>query len=197
MKNIQIDGGILAGGLSTRMNGQDKGLQQYKGQALAHWVLESLNPFVHSVHINCNQNQTHYQGLCPSTCSDTVKGFQGPLAGLVSLMEASTADYLLISPCDTPKLGQVFGDKMLNVLHSQLEQNPDKKILIAARDQNRCHPLHLCISRSYKSDIELSLKNGNRRVMQWVKTNQVVWVDFSEYTSCFENFNRLADLEKQ
>ena len=198
---IKIDGGILAGGLSRRMEGNDKGLQHYKGQAMASWVYQALAPHVDNVYINCNKNHTSYQTISPLTCSDTISGFQGPLAGLVSLMSASDADYLLVSPCDTPMLSQAFGEKVLAVLKDKLVEDPHQEILIACKDENRNHPLHLCISRQLQNNLEQAIENGEHRVMQWVRNNGVHWIDFSEdasaeNTDCFVNFNTLEALEK-
>jgi len=198
---FKIDGGILAGGLSSRMDGKDKGLQTFNNQAMALWVHQAISPFVDTVYINCNRNHTSYQEISPHTCSDTIAGFQGPLAGLVSLMSASKADYLLVSPCDTPMLSPAFGEKMLAVLKAKLAHDPHQTILIASKDENRNHPLHLCISTRLKNNLEKAIENGEHRVMQWVRNNDVHWVDFSkdastENTDCFVNFNTLEALEK-
>jgi len=198
---FKIDGGILAGGLSSRMDGKDKGLQTFNNQAMTLWVYQAISPFVDTVYINCNRNHTRYQEISPHTCSDTIAGFQGPLAGIVSLMSASDADYLLISPCDTPLLNQAFGKKMLAVLNDKLADDPHQTILIAAKDENRSHPLHLCISIKLKHKLEQAIENGEHRVMQWVRNNDVHWVDFSkdaspDNTDYFVNFNTLDALEK-
>jgi len=191
---ISIDGGILAGGLSTRMLGKDKGLQHLNGQAMAKSVYKALLPHVNTLYINCNQNYDAYREICPNVCSDTIEGFQGPLAGLVSLMEASTADYLLVSPCDTPYISEAFGVKMLAALNSALSNQsllnePCTPLLFASKDSDRNHPLHLLISTQYKSKLEQALEEGQNRVMQWVNSNNVQWVDFSDHMDKFSNFN--------
>jgi len=198
---ITIDGGILAGGLSRRMEGNDKGLQLYKHQAMAKWVYQALAPHVRDVYINCNKNHSSYQTISPFTCSDTISGFQGPLAGLVSLMAATDADYLLISPCDTPMLSQSFGKKMLIELDKLLAKDPNQAVIIASKDEHRDHPLHLCISRKFKKSLEQAIERDEHRVMQWVKNNGAHWIDFSHEQSsddseCFVNFNTLDALRK-
>lgn len=195
---LRIDGGILAGGLATRMDGKDKGLQHFRNKAMAQWVYESLQPFVGKVTINCNRNQQAYQAISPYTCSDTIEGFQGPLAGLLSLMLSSDADYLLISPCDTPLLGREFAQRMLEVLKDKHKETPDKPLLIAAKDEERNHPLHLCISTKFAESLEQAIKQQQNRVMKWVKDHDVIWLDFSsnnkEQSQHFVNFNTIEDL---
>ena len=192
--NLSIDGGILAGGLSTRMLGQDKGLQHLNGQAMAKSVYLALLPHVNSLYLNCNQNYDAYREICPNLCSDTIEGYQGPLAGLVSLMEASTADYLLVSPCDTPYISEAFGNRMLSELKNALNNQPllearNTPLLFASKDADRNHPLHLLISTQYQTKLEQALALGQKRVMQWVNQNDVQWVDFSDHTGEFSNFN--------
>lgn len=188
---ITIDGGILAGGLSTRMLGEDKGLQRLNGQTMASAVYQALVPHVNTLYINCNQNQEAYQSISPNICADTIAGFQGPLAGIVSLMSESTADYLLISPCDTPHISNLFGHRMLEALENALTTHTknDTPLLFAAKDANRNHPLHMLVSRQFLPELELAVSQGLRRVMQWVNRNHVQWVDFSDHSSKFSNFN--------
>ena len=189
--NISIDGGILAGGLSTRMLGKDKGLQQLNGQSMAKSVYQALAPHVNMLYINCNQNHDNYREISPNLCSDTIEGYQGPLAGLVSLMAVSSADYLLISPCDTPSISKAFGSKMLEALKSALNTSTDLStpLLFAAKDAERHHPLHLLIATQYQSKLEQAIAQGQRRVMQWVNNNNVQWVDFTGHNSEFSNVN--------
>lgn len=196
--SLQIDGGILAGGLSSRMDGKDKGLQLYHTRPMAQSVFESLQPYVRNVIINCNRNQEQYQAISSLVCSDLIEGFQGPLAGLHSLMLNTDADYLLVSPCDTPCLGKQYGEKMLDILYQNLEQNSDRPLILASKDENRSHPLHLCISTKFITSLENAILNQQNRVMKWVKDNGAIWVDFSEKqkgeNSSFVNFNTLEEL---
>ena len=190
---LVVDGGILAGGLATRMQGQDKGIQLYQNKPMAEWVHQALAPHVRKVIINCNRNFDRYRLISPHLCNDTLSDFPGPLAGLISLIEYSDADYFLVSPCDTPCLDQTFGHQMLDFLQQQLliETSPQ---LFAVNSGDRQHPLHLCISRDYKSSLEEYLDRGEHRVMQWMSENQAKWVDFSTQPAQFKNFNSLDEL---
>ena len=189
----RIDGGIIAGGLSTRMGGQDKGLQLYQQKAMALSVYDSLQPFVDKVIINCNRNEDEYRRISPYLCSDSIEGFQGPLAGLHSLMLHSDADYLLVSPCDTPCLGNDFGKLMLEALYRNIDNSPNKPLIIAAKD-DRSHPLHLCISTKFVDTLEESLLNKQHRVMKWMNDNGTIWLNFSKGSNLFLNFNKIGEL---
>ena len=184
--SLVIDGGILAGGLATRMQGQNK--------AMVAWVCQALSPHVRKVIINCNRNTDLYRQFSPYVCSDTINGFPGPLAGLVSLIEYSDADYFLVSPCDTPLLTQKYAQIMLAFLDQQLQLDQKQPQLFAVRSGDKQQPLHLCISRAYKSSLEAYLSRGEHRVMEWMFENQAKWVDFTTQSVLFKNFNRLEDL---
>lgn len=192
--SLTIDGGILAGGLATRMGGQDKGLQMYLDEPMAHYVNNALSPYVRNVIINCNRNDDAYRKISPFTCSDSIGGFQGPLAGILGIMESSDADLFLISPCDTPLIGKGFAKIMLEQVNKLLERNPDHPILIAAKDSSHNHPLHLCISKDYKSSLENTIKAGHKKVMKWMFDHNAEWLNF-ESQSNFVNFNTIEELD--
>lgn len=189
-----IDGGILAGGLARRMNGLDKGLQVFKDKPMATWVFDALSPHVRTVIINCNRNESVYRTISPHITSDAIAGFQGPLAGISSLLEASDADYLLISPCDSPLLKPQFALKLLQALHHSIEVKPNSPHLLAVKVGDKHQPLHLCISRLYIHSIQQFLAAGHNRVMQWMHENNAQWVEFPETEDSFKNFNTLSEV---
>ena len=73
---------ILAGGLSRRMGGVDKGLQLIHGQPMVQQVLNRLQPQVGQVLINANRHLDEYKGFGVPICSDSISGYAGPLAGI-------------------------------------------------------------------------------------------------------------------
>lgn len=189
-----IDGGILAGGLARRMHGEDKGLQVFKNKPMASWVYTILSPHLRKVIINCNRNQTDYSKISEHISTDTIRGFPGPLAGIVSIMETSDADYFLISPCDTPLLKPDYPKRMLNFLHSEHAKNPTKPLVFAASSGDKQQPLHVCISKEYKHSLCAYLDKGEHRVMEWMRNNKAVWLDFSDQAGSFKNFNTLEEV---
>lgn len=196
MSSIKIDGGILAGGLSSRMQGQDKGLQSYQGMAMVDCIADQMRPFVDRLIINCNQNQDAYRLRADQICSDEITGFKGPLAGLHCLLKVSRADYMLISPCDTPRLTYQYGERMCAELIQTLERYDSPAKPIAVSTPEKKHPLHVILHRSYVPILEASLKQGERRVMKWMEEQQAIWLPFDENIEQFDNINTLQDLVK-
>lgn len=189
-----IDGGILAGGLASRMHGEDKGLQVFKDKPMATWVYNVLSPHLRNVIINCNRNQAEYSKLSEYINTDTISGFPGPLAGIISIMEASDADYFLISPCDTPLLNVNYPKRMLDFLYKEHTQSNGKPLVFAVDTGDKQQPLHVCISKAYKSSLRDYLSKGEHRVMKWMKENKAIWLDFSDIAESFKNFNTLEEV---
>lgn len=192
--SLTIDGGILAGGLSTRMRGEDKGLQAYKGQQMAQSIAETLRPFVVQVIVNCNRNESSYRQFADVLCSDVIDGFQGPLAGVHSILSASTADYVLISPCDTPNITGIYCRRMLDALSKWRQDKPNIPALFAVDTVEKSHPLHMLVHSSFKDSLENSLRKGHLKVMRWMAENDVQWLKFSDEEGSFANLNSPQDL---
>ncbi len=188
-----VDGGILAGGLGTRMGGRDKGLVCYGQRPMVAHIIDVLQPSCRRVWINCNRNDARYAEFSSWRCADEAQTFKGPLSGLAALLHASDADYMLISPCDTPLLDARFPTRMLAALaaYQQVQRQTRKPLVLAARCGERVHPLHLCLARSAVDLIQQQLSENRLRVMDWLTEAQAQFVDFPEKSDCFNNFNQL------
>lgn len=188
-KVVTIDAGIIAGGQGSRLDGVDKGLLEWRGVEFTLHIVKRLRPYTRKLIINCNRNSEHYWPLADLVVSDGDDAFNGPLAGLRSLLLASDADYLLVSPCDTPALPEDFAERMFDCL----KQNPGATI--AVDDGERLHPLHLLIPVSLAESISEYLASGERRMMKWLKQNNLVCCDFSDQPEGFLNVNTPKELE--
>ena len=98
-----IDGLILAAGRSKRMGCENKSKSILAGKALLEIVVERLKPQVKELFINVDPVLLEGQSL--TLINDHIEGFLGPLTGLWSALKSdqlSTANYLMIAPCDGP-----------------------------------------------------------------------------------------------
>ena len=73
-----ISGLVLAGGRGSRMGGVDKGLQNYRGMALALHALLRLQPQVGTVMINANRNLGAYEAMGAPVWPDAMPDYPGP-----------------------------------------------------------------------------------------------------------------------
>lgn len=98
-----LTGAVLAGGKSTRMANQNKGLLLFGGQPMALNVAFALRNVVDVVLINANKNIDCYSGFGFEVVCDTKKHYdKGPLSGVFTCLQCASTSHLLISPCDTP-----------------------------------------------------------------------------------------------
>lgn len=100
---------ILAGGLSSRMGGQDKAQVRLHGRTLLAHVAVSLTPQVEALAINSNGDPGIFADFQLPVIGDCLPGRQGPLAGILTGMLWARqymphATHLLSAPCDIPGL---------------------------------------------------------------------------------------------
>lgn len=182
---------ILAGGQGRRMNHSDKGLMVWKDKTLITHVLNALKAQLDHIIINANQHHQQYQQLNYDLLSDSVEGFKGPLAGIMSGMQyCTTAKFLLIVPCDCP----APPSELFSRLAKTLNENKDANIAIA-NDGSRLQPLFGLYKTSLLPKLESALANEHYKVMKFVEDNNVVIADFSDQPEAFKNFNRPEDMK--
>lgn len=177
---------ILAGGRGERMGGQDKGLIEVNGKAVIDEILAQITPHVGSVLINANRHLEQYEQRYHKVIEDTMTGFQGPLAGLLTgLREASTA-FVLTLPCDAPRLPEKLVERMCMSLPS-----PDS--IAVAHDGERLQPVYALVPVSLADDLQQFLESGQRKIRVWYQQHGMTKVDFSDQPTAFHNINTPAD----
>lgn len=97
-----ITGLVLAGGQARRFGGEDKGLLMLYGKPLVAHALQRLAPQVNSVAISANRHLDQYAQLGHAVWPDTVTGYAGPLAGMLSGLTHCATPWLATAPCDAP-----------------------------------------------------------------------------------------------
>ncbi len=193
---LRIDAGVLAGGLSSRMDGKEKAFQIVRDQPMITWILNALtSDQIEHVWINCNRNIDQYKHYSRYICQDRNQSFQGPLEGILSLMSASSADYLVLSPCDTPFIPKDYASVMLDFLFRNASST-NLPLCIAAESGGRQHPLHCCLATSLESNLLRYLNAGNNRVFPWIESLNPLWIEYDQNPDPFQNINTSEELLK-
>ena len=86
-----VTGVVLAGGLSRRMGGGDKGLLELAGRPMLGHVICRLRAQVGAIVINANGDASRFAAFGLPVVPDTVAGFVGPLAGVLAGMRWSAS----------------------------------------------------------------------------------------------------------
>jgi molybdenum cofactor guanylyltransferase len=186
----QITAVILAGGRGRRLGGLDKGLLQRDGKTLVEQMITAIKPQVQNVLINANRNHDRYREFGAELCSDSLDGFQGPLAGFATGMAHSKTDYIITVPCDTPSLPPDYVQRMCQVLIDEQAE------IAVAHDGQRMQPVYALIPCTLQDSLARFLAAGERKIDIWYARHSVALVDFSDVREHFFNINTQTDRQR-
>lgn len=173
-------GVILAGGLSRRMGGGDKGLLPFGGGTLLSAVMARVRPQVSRLALNANGDPARFASLGLAVLPDPVPGHPGPLAGILAAMEWAAASghaRVLTVPCDAPCLPPD--------LLARLMPHP----FAVAASAGRRHPVVALWPVALAPALAQALARGERRVS--ALSHDATPVDFPE--AALLNLNTPAD----
>ncbi len=162
-----IAGVVLAGGLSRRMGGGDKGLKPLGGQPMIGRVIGRIRPQVGALAINANGDPSRLAAFGLPVIADTVEGFAGPLAGVLAAMEWASAlpepaTHLATVASDTPFLPI----DLVARLRATAEGKPER-IVLAGSDGNR-HPVFGLWPVALKQDLASWMaETDTYKVLAW------------------------------
>ncbi|XBS69833.1 molybdenum cofactor guanylyltransferase MobA [Acerihabitans sp. KWT182] len=186
MTKTPITGVILAGGRSSRMGGEDKGLIPINGRPLYRHVLDRLSGQVTTALINANRHLDQYRQCGLPVITDTLPDFQGPLAGMLSGLKAANTSWVVFAPCDAP----VFPSDLV----ARLWQGKRDANAAFAHSGGRDHPAFALLNRALVSRLEDFLSRGERRVMLFLTQVNAAKVIFPARYPTFANLNTPQDL---
>lgn len=199
-KIASVTGVVLAGGLSRRMGGGDKGLLDIGGTTMLGRVVSRLRPQVGQVVLNANGDPRRFADLGLPVVADTVGDFAGPLAGILagmrwSLKFAPQTSYIATVSSDVPFLP---GD----LVERLVAATADRPTVIAiAQCRDTLHQVIGLWPVSLASDLEQQLTDGSRKVLDWSGRHAWVPVAFDPVTigghvvDPFFNANTPAELD--
>ena len=199
---INIPGIILAGGLSRRMGGGDKGLLMLGKTTIIERVIDKISPQVGSLAININGDSSRFPDYKLPIIPDSIKGYLGPLSGILAGMEWAFKNgnrYIATVAADTPFLP----DDFIKRLHTMVKSK-NLNIGIAAsrflrRDNVFIHPTFGIWEVALKDDLRDALANDTRKIMFWAKKFKLDYYYFDtsdKLSDPFFNINTPDDLEE-
>ena len=182
---------ILAGGRSSRMGGGDKSLLTLNGRSLIRHVLLAVAPQASAVMINTNGDPADFATLGLPVQADTITGFQGPLAGILTGMlwaRQCGASHLLSVACDTPFLPNDLATR----LDHDLRQTGAE--IAVACEAERLHPVIGLWPVALAEQLVVNLRDGKVRSMhRWLDRFHFVATEFASHH--LQNINTRLDLE--
>ena len=199
---MDIPGIILAGGLSRRMGGGDKGLLMLGKTSIIERVIDKVSPQVGSLAININGDSSRFPDYKLPIIPDSIKGYLGPLSGILAGMEWAFKNgnrYIATVAADTPFLP----DDFIKRLHAMVKSKNLNIGIAASRilstDDVFMHPTFGIWEVCLKDDLRDALANDTRKIMFWAKKFKLDYYYFDtsdKLSDPFFNINTPDDLAK-
>jgi molybdopterin-guanine dinucleotide biosynthesis protein A len=198
---LDVTGVVLAGGLSRRMGGGDKGLLELAGRPMLTHVVCRLRPQVGAMVVNANGDPARFAPLGLPVVPDTIGGYVGPLAGVLAGMRWSAANapaarWIVTAPGDAPLLPSDLVEKMIEAVGNR------SGAIALAQSHGELHPVIGLWPLALAPDLEEQLRNGVRKVLHWTERHGTVAVPFPPARVCgldidpFFNANTPQELDQ-
>ena len=159
---------------------------------MAAQVLSRLQPQVGAVLINANRHVDDYARLGAPVISDLIEGYAGPLAGLHAGLSHCDTDFLVTTPCDSPRLPTDLVARLANALDAH--QAEAAVAMTSDGQQQQRHPVFMLVRTTLRDRLAAYLNEGGRKVDVWLKSLNCIEVMFDD-DSAFMNVNTREDLQ--
>ena len=161
---------ILAGGLSRRMGGGDKGLLPLGDGTVLGAVLACIAPQASPVALNANGDPARFADLGLPVLPDPVPDHPGPLAGILAAMEWAAglrAPAVLTVPGDAPFLPADLLSRLLGAEAPAI-----------AASSGRVHPVAGLWPVGLAASLREALAQGTRKVEAFARLHGAIEVEF-------------------
>ena len=176
---MSVLGVLLAGGQARRMGGGDKGLSMLGGQPIMKRIIERAQSQVSTLIINANGDTGRFQNFGFEVIPDVIKGFAGPLAGVLTGLEwaisnAPEIEWVATFPTDAPFMPM---DLVQRLSFAVASKGAD---LACARSNGRSHPVFGLWPVNLADDLRRAMVDEEvRKIDSWTAHYKLVEVDFS------------------
>jgi len=188
-------GVLLAGGLARRMGGGDKPMKTIAGRTILERVIERLKPQCDQIILNANGDASRFASFGLPVVADTIEGFAGPLAGVLTALDWTAAhrpdvEWVLSTATDCPFLPH---DLVARLQHARISKGAQ---LAVAASGDRVHPVIGLWNVALREDLRHALVvEDMRKIDRWTaryKLATVTWPD--KPIDPFFNANTIEDL---
>ena len=194
MKEHNILGVILAGGKSSRF-GSNKSLSKLANNKLIEHVINKIDKYFSEILVISNDSNLKIENQKIKIIKDCIKGYLGPLAGVLSAMKYVNSfenkyKWIITFPCDTPFFDNVIIKKMI-----EKTTLPKEKIYLV-KDKKQRHNIFGLWSTSLENILEEDLNNNYRKVDLWADKIGCNFIEKDiQNENEFLNINTKEDLE--
>lgn len=179
---------ILAGGKSSRMNGNNKAyLPMQESTFLAHLVQEFLKeyPVLISTNVEASYEEFQVRKIIDEQVSI------GPMSGILSAFHQNEAEVIFVTACDMPWMNCSIVSRM-----SELLEDYDGVVL---KEGAALHPLGALYCKNIVAKLEDGLYNKEYSLARCLVKSNVRYVTLEELgciSQCYENVNTQQDYQR-
>ena len=194
MKEHNILGVILAGGKSSRF-GSNKSLSMLANNKLIEHVINKIDAYFSEILVISNESSLKLNNKKINIIKDCIKGYLGPLAGVLSAMKHANSfknkyKWIITFPCDTPFFNKIIIEKMIKKSISAKEK------IYFVKDKKQRHNIFGLWSTSLEGILEADLNNNFRKVDLWADKIGCNFIEKDiQNENEFLNINTKEDLE--
>jgi molybdopterin-guanine dinucleotide biosynthesis protein A len=163
--------------------GRDKAGLRYQGGTLAGAVARAVESAAGSAILIGNPELGGIADLYPG---------EGPLGGILTALQHTSAEWNLIVACDMPEITPVFLRGLLDHANEAEAQHGGCDVLLPYSPNGRPEPLCAVYRRSVRETVERHFTQGVRKVTAALEGVAVVRLDVAEALS-FQNVNTPED----
>ena len=188
-------GVLLAGGLARRMGGGDKPMKTIGGRTILERVIARLAPQCDGLILNANGDPARFAAFGLPVIADTVEGFAGPLACILTALDWAAAyrpdvEWVLSAATDCPFLPR---DLVARLQHARISEGAQ---LAVAASGEQIHPVIGLWSVALRGELRHALVvEDMRKIDRWTaryKLATVTWPD--KPIDPFFNANTIEDV---
>ncbi len=186
---IKTGAAILAGGKSTRFDGQNKALIKVSGETILERNIQILRSLFDEIHIISNKTE-EFEHIGIPVFADDIDNI-GPLGGIYTALLHSNCEAVFVFSCDMPFLSE---DMIKNII-AHFTKNRSQ--ILIPQIHNKIEPLHAIYATSILSVLENYIKNTSkykiRLFFPMVSTSYLQLEDSEENHKAFLNINSFDD----
>ncbi len=193
----EVVGVLLAGGQARRMGGGDKCLRTLGGEPILAHIVRRVRPQVGPLILNAGGDAARFGGYGLPVVPDTVEGFAGPLAGILTGLEwaaehAPEARWVASFATDAPFVPTDLVARMLAAVAAGEGE------LACAASGGRTHPVFGLWPVGIGGELRRALvEEDERKIDRFTARRRVAVVKYeAEPVDPFFNANRPDDLER-
>lgn len=188
-------GVLLAGGLARRMGGGDKPMKTIAVRTILDRVIDRIRPQCDNLILNANGDPTRFADFGLPVVPDTVDGFAGPLAGVLTALDWTAENrpdvqWVLSVATDCPFLPR---DLVQRLHHAREIENAD---LAVAASGDQAHPVIGLWKVALRDDLRHALVIEDiRKIDRWTARYKVATATWqTQPLDPFFNANTIDDI---